>query len=100
MLLPPLSNNIATYATFMGCLINASSDAGFLCDHKIIENYFGTDEEIACFFISVRKDVVFDLEKSYLSKLFEDEKKYYRNDWLVRWAGLKHTTPHGHSCQP
>ncbi|XWS73951.1 hypothetical protein CRYUN_Cryun02cG0173600 [Craigia yunnanensis] len=83
---PPLSNHITTYATFMGCLINASSDAGFLCDHKIIENYFGTDDEIARFFINVRKDVAFDIEKSYLSKLFEDGNEYYRSDWHVRRA--------------
>ncbi|XVF05226.1 hypothetical protein REPUB_Repub05bG0153700 [Reevesia pubescens] len=85
------SNHITTYATFMGCLINTHSDAGFLCDRKIIENYYGTDEEIARFFNNVRKDVAFDIEKSYLSKLFEDVNEYYRNDWHVRWAGFKHT---------
>ncbi|KAK6235140.1 hypothetical protein SCA6_010477 [Theobroma cacao] len=85
------SNHITTYATFMGCLINTPSDAGFLRDHKIIENYFGTDEEIARFFNNVGKDVAFDIEKSYLSKLFQDVNEYYRNDWHVRWAGFKHT---------
>ncbi|XP_017621105.2 UPF0481 protein At3g47200-like [Gossypium arboreum] len=86
-----ITNHVTTYATFMGCLINTPSDAGFLCDHKIIENYFGTDEEIARFFNNIRKDVAFDIEKSYLSKLFEDVNEYYRNDWHVRWAGFKHT---------
>ncbi|XVE79302.1 hypothetical protein DITRI_Ditri14bG0047200 [Diplodiscus trichospermus] len=85
------SNHITTYAIFMGCLINTPSDAGFLCDQKIIENYFGTDEEIGRFFNNVGKDVAFDIEKSYLSKLFEDVNEYYRNDWHVRWAGFKHT---------
>ncbi|OMP10803.1 hypothetical protein COLO4_04255 [Corchorus olitorius] len=74
----------------MGCLINTPSDAGFLCDHKIIENYFGTDEEIAGFFNNVGKDVAFDIEKSYLAKVFEDVNEYYRNDWHVRWAEFKH----------
>lgn len=65
------SNHITTYATFMGCSINTPSDAGFLCDHKIIENYFRRDEEIARFFNNVGKDVAFDIEKRYLSELFE-----------------------------
>ncbi|KAG4132143.1 hypothetical protein ERO13_D08G014150v2 [Gossypium hirsutum] len=60
-----ITNHVTTYATFMGCLINKPSDAS--------------------------KDVAFDIEKSYLSKLFEDVNEYYRNDWHVRWAGFKHT---------
>ncbi|OMP10126.1 hypothetical protein COLO4_04797 [Corchorus olitorius] len=84
------SNHITTYAVFMGCLISTPSDAGFLCDHKIIENYFGTDEEIAGFFNNVGKDVAFDMEKSFLAKVFEDVNEYYRNDWHVRWVEFKH----------
>ncbi|TXG73678.1 hypothetical protein EZV62_002257 [Acer yangbiense] len=40
------TKHITTYATLMGCLINTPGDAGFLSDQKIIENYFGTDEEM------------------------------------------------------
>ncbi|KAK8282174.1 hypothetical protein V6Z11_D08G009200 [Gossypium hirsutum] len=50
-----ITNHVTTYATFMGCLINKPSDARFLCDHKIIENYFGTDEEIARFFNNIAR---------------------------------------------
>ncbi|KAF8039556.1 hypothetical protein BT93_B1926 [Corymbia citriodora subsp. variegata] len=82
---------ITTYATFMGCLINTPADAGFLGDHKVVENYFGTDEEVARFFNNVGKDVVFDIHRSYLSKVFEEVNEYYENDWHVRWAGFRHT---------
>ncbi|KAL5790508.1 hypothetical protein ACOSQ2_005396 [Xanthoceras sorbifolium] len=82
---------VTDYATFMGCLINNPSDAGFLSDHKIIENYYGTYEEVTRFFDKVGKDVAFDLGKSYLSQLIKDVNEYYWNDWHVRWASFKHT---------
>ncbi|KAI9181468.1 hypothetical protein LWI28_015287 [Acer negundo] len=82
---------VTDYATLMGCLINNQNDASFLSDHKIIENYYGTDEEVTRFFEKVCKDVAFDLEKSYLYKLIEDVNQYYWNDWHVRWASFKHT---------
>lgn len=85
------SKHVTTYATLMGCLINTPADAGFLSDHKIIENYFGTDEEVGRFFNIVGKDVAFDIHMNYLSELFEGVNEYYRNDWHVRWAGFKHT---------
>ncbi|PKI53649.1 UPF0481 protein At3g47200-like isoform X1 [Punica granatum] len=85
------SKYITTYATFMGCLINTPSDAGLLCDQKVVENYFGTDDEVARFFNNVGKDVVFDIHRSYLSRVFEDVNEYHRNNWHVRWAGFKHT---------
>ncbi|KAF2300752.1 hypothetical protein GH714_015510 [Hevea brasiliensis] len=74
----------------------------FLSDHGIIENYFGTDTEVAKFFNNIGKDIAFDIQRSYLAKLFEDVNEYYRNNWHVRWAGFKYTyfNTHGHSCQP
>ncbi|KAK4779530.1 hypothetical protein SAY87_015636 [Trapa incisa] len=84
------SKYVTAYATFMGCLINTPGDAGLLCDHKIVENYFGTDDEVARFFNNVGKDVVFDIHRSYLSTVFEEVNEYYRNNWHVRWAEFKH----------
>ncbi|XP_030458536.1 UPF0481 protein At3g47200-like [Syzygium oleosum] len=85
------TKHITIYVTFMGCLINTPADAGFLGDHKIVENYFGTDMEVARFFNNVGKDVVFDIHRSYLSKVFVEVNKFYQNDWHVRLAGFKHT---------
>lgn len=85
------TKHITTYATLMGCLINTAGDAGFLSDQKIIENYFGTDEEVARFFSNVGKDVAFDIQRNYLSELFEGVNEHYRNHWQVGWASFKHT---------
>ncbi|KAK3220980.1 hypothetical protein Dsin_014950 [Dipteronia sinensis] len=82
---------VTDYTTFMGCLVNNPKDAGFLSDHKIIENYYGTDEEVTRFFEKVCKDVALDLGKSYLYKLIEDVNQYYWNDWHVKWAIFKNT---------
>lgn len=85
------SKHITTYVTFMSCLINSPVDAGYLSDHRIIENYFGTDMEVAKFFNNIGKDIAFDIQRSYLAQLFEDVNEYYRNNWHVRWAGFKYT---------
>ncbi|KAK0596250.1 hypothetical protein LWI29_014077 [Acer saccharum] len=79
------------YAAFMGCLINNPTDVGFLSDHKIIENYYGTDKEVTRFFEKVCKDVAFDMGKCYLYKLIEDINQYYWNDCHLKWATFKHT---------
>ncbi|KAG5517463.1 hypothetical protein RHGRI_038017 [Rhododendron griersonianum] len=85
------SKHMTAYASFMGCLINNPSDAGFLGDREIMENYFGTDKDLAHFFHDLGKDVVFDVKHNYLSKVFEDVNKYHRNGWHVQWAGFKYT---------
>ncbi|PIA39184.1 hypothetical protein AQUCO_02700397v1 [Aquilegia coerulea] len=82
---------ITTYATFLDCLINTPRDVGFLRDSNIIENYFGTDDEVARFFNNLGKDVAFDIELCYLSNLFEQVNEYYKKDWHVQWASFKHT---------
>ncbi|XP_030525848.1 UPF0481 protein At3g47200-like [Rhodamnia argentea] len=85
------SKHVTTYATFMACLLNTPADAGLLCDRKIIERYFGTDERIAHFFSNIGKDVVFDIHNNYLCQVFEDVNKYNEKDWRVHWASFKNT---------
>ncbi|XP_043818103.1 UPF0481 protein At3g47200-like isoform X2 [Manihot esculenta] len=85
------STHFTSYVIFMGCLINTASDAGYLRDHGIIENYFGTDDEVVKYFNEVGKDVLFSVKRSYLAKVFEEVNKYYKNTWHVRWAEFKYT---------
>ncbi|KAF7120836.1 hypothetical protein RHSIM_Rhsim13G0106600 [Rhododendron simsii] len=85
------SKHMTAYACFIGCLISNPSDAGFLGDRKIVENYVGTDKELAHFFNDLGKDVSFDIANNYLSKVFEDVNEYQRNGWHVQWAGFKYT---------
>ncbi|XP_048137666.1 UPF0481 protein At3g47200-like [Rhodamnia argentea] len=85
------SKHVTTYAAFMACLLNTPADAGLLCDRKIIERYFGTDEMIAHFFSNIGKDVVFDIHKNYLCQVFEGVNMYIEKDWRVHWASFKNT---------
>ncbi|OMO58368.1 hypothetical protein CCACVL1_25463 [Corchorus capsularis] len=70
------SNHMTTYATFMGCLINTPRDAGFLREKNIIENYLGADEQVAYFFNNLGKDMLTDINHSYLTGLFEEVNQF------------------------
>ncbi|EEF33806.1 conserved hypothetical protein [Ricinus communis] len=85
------SKHFTTYATFLDCLVNTYRDVEYLCDRSIIENYFGTDAEVARFINNLGKEVAFDIDKCYLAKLFNDVNHYYKNSWHVQWAGFKYT---------
>ncbi|KAF8006987.1 hypothetical protein BT93_K1094 [Corymbia citriodora subsp. variegata] len=79
------SKHITAYATFMACLLNTPADAELLCDRKIIEKYFGTDEKIAHFFSNIGKDV-FDIHKNYLCKVFQDVNTFKNTYFNTRWS--------------
>ncbi|KAM5559564.1 UPF0481 protein [Rosa sericea] len=85
------SKHITTYATLLDYLVNTYKDVEYLADRNIIENCFGNDEEVAHFINNLGKDVAFDDERCYLSKLFNDVHQYYSNSWHVQWASFKYT---------
>ncbi|XAR64640.1 hypothetical protein NMG60_11008393 [Bertholletia excelsa] len=85
------STHFTTYATLMDCLINTARDVEYLSDCSIIENYFGTDAEVARFINNLGKDVTFDIDKCYLARLFDEVNEYYKNGWHVQWAGFRYT---------
>ncbi|KAL2481223.1 Plant protein of unknown function (DUF247) [Abeliophyllum distichum] len=85
------SKHMTTYATLLDCLINTGKDVAYLSDQNIIENYFGTDAEIASFVNNLGKDVAFDIDICYLSELFNKVDHYYKNHWHVNWASFKYT---------
>lgn len=85
------SKHLTTYATLLDCLINTAKDVEYLCDRNILENYFGTDTEIARFINNLGKDVSFDIDMCYLSGLFNEVNHYYKNHWHVHWASFKYT---------
>lgn len=64
-------------------------DVGLLLGNKIIENYFGTNEEIAKFFNNVGKDVAFNIKSNYLLGLFTEVNDYCRSGWHVVWGRVK-----------
>jgi hypothetical protein len=85
------SNHFTTYATLLDCLINTIKDVEYLCDCNIIENYFGTDSEVARFVNDLGKEVAFDIERCYLSEMFSDVHQYYKDRWHLQWASFKFT---------
>lgn len=85
------SNHITSYVAFMACLINEESDAAFLSERRILENYFGTEDEVSRFYKSIGKDVALDLEKSYLAKVFEGVNEYTSKGFHVHCAEFVHT---------
>lgn len=85
------SKHMTTYATLLDCLINTAKDVQFLSDRGIIENYYGTDAEIARFINNLGKDVSFDIDSCYLAKLFNEVNEHYNSNWHVTWASFKYT---------
>uniref|UniRef100_A0A803MQK2 Uncharacterized protein n=1 Tax=Chenopodium quinoa TaxID=63459 RepID=A0A803MQK2_CHEQI len=85
------STYFTTYATFVDCLVNSAKDVEYLSDKNILENYFGTEAEIATFINNLGKEVAFDIDQCYLAKLFDDVNMYHQNDLHVYWATLKYT---------
>ncbi|KAD5803070.1 hypothetical protein E3N88_14430 [Mikania micrantha] len=80
-----------TYVTLLDCLINTSKDVGMLCDWNIIENYLGTDAEVASFINNMGKDISFDIDVCYLARLFDNVNRHYHSGWHVQWASFKYT---------
>ncbi|KAG7960439.1 hypothetical protein I3843_10G123800 [Carya illinoinensis] len=84
-----ISKHFTAYATLLDCLVESNKDVGYLCDCNIVENDYGTDADVAQFINTMGKDVVFDIDQCYLSELFNDVDRYYRNCWNVQWTIFK-----------
>ncbi|KAK3405841.1 UPF0481 protein At3g47200 [Eucalyptus grandis] len=85
------SKHITTYATLLDYLVNTHRDVEYLCDQSIMENCFGTDGEVARFINNLGKDVAFDIDRCYLSGVFNSVHEYYSNSLHVQWASFKYT---------
>ncbi|CAN8316662.1 unnamed protein product [Cochlearia groenlandica] len=85
------SKHFTTYATLLDCLMNTYKDVEYLCDHNIVENYLGTEAEVASFVNCLGKDVAFDIRQCYLEDVFKQVNEYYKSSWHVEWASFKYT---------
>ncbi|KAJ6378935.1 hypothetical protein OIU78_029032 [Salix suchowensis] len=85
------SMHFTAYATLLDCLVNNFKDVEHLCECNIIENYFGTESEVARLINDSGKDVAFDIGRCYLSELFSDVHRYYKNTRHLQWASFKYT---------
>ncbi|KAK9058838.1 hypothetical protein SSX86_023681 [Deinandra increscens subsp. villosa] len=84
-------NVFTTYVTLIDCLINTYKDVELLCDWNIIENYLGTDAEVATFINNMGKDISFDIDVCYLARLFDNVNRHYHSGWHVQLASFKYT---------
>ncbi|KAL1224349.1 hypothetical protein V5N11_035463 [Cardamine amara subsp. amara] len=85
------SKHFTTYATLLDCLMNINKDVEYLCEENIIENYFGTETEVARLMNSLGKDVAFDVGQCYLNELFHEVNEYYESNWHKGWSDFKYT---------
>ncbi|KAL1188611.1 hypothetical protein V5N11_016157 [Cardamine amara subsp. amara] len=85
------SNHITSYVALMACLINEESDAAFLSERKILEDYFGIDDGVSKFLKSIGKEIAFDINKSYLAKVFQGVNEYTSKGFHVHCAEFVHT---------
>uniref|UniRef100_A0A5B7AI13 Uncharacterized protein n=1 Tax=Davidia involucrata TaxID=16924 RepID=A0A5B7AI13_DAVIN len=87
---PRCSNYVTSYVTFMDGLINSAKDVEYLYEKGIIEHDLGSDEDVACLFNSLRKEIVSHTNDYYLAKVSHDLNKHFNKKWHTRKATLKH----------
>ncbi|KAI6669875.1 hypothetical protein NL676_004760, partial [Syzygium grande] len=81
--------DITSYITFMRCLVSTEMDVELLFKKQLIVNYLGSNAEVATLFNDLFRDIGFDITTSYLAKIFSQVNIYHKNQWHVRWAGIK-----------
>lgn len=82
--------HLTSYAVFMDCLINTSSDVIVLQRCGIIENKLADTAEVAKFFNQLRDCAYIDYEDHYLRQLFVDVNNYCQAFWHKHRAKLCH----------
>ncbi|RWR82457.1 UPF0481 protein [Cinnamomum micranthum f. kanehirae] len=75
------SKHFSTYAILMDLLIKSVRDVAILCDSKIINNYYGSEEDLAQFFNAFGKVIAVDVRNSHLFSELEKINQYYKNNW-------------------
>ncbi|CAI0408078.1 unnamed protein product [Linum tenue] len=83
--------HFTAYATLLDSLVNGFRDVEYLVDKDILENYLGTEAEVARFLNDLGKEVAFDIDECYLAEVFGDVHRYYGSSWHFQWASFKFT---------
>ncbi|XP_021735043.1 UPF0481 protein At3g47200-like [Chenopodium quinoa] len=84
------TNDITAYVVFMDNLIDSAQDVNYLHYCGILEHWLGNDAEVADMFNHLCREVVFDINDSYLAKVSEEVNRYYDHRWNAWRASLKH----------
>ncbi|XP_042507757.1 UPF0481 protein At3g47200-like [Macadamia integrifolia] len=83
-------NEITSYVIFMDNLINSPEDVAYLHYCDIIEHWLGSDAEVAELFNRLCQEVVYEIDKSELSRLSEKVNRYCNYRWNSWRASLAH----------
>ncbi|XP_059428103.1 UPF0481 protein At3g47200-like [Corylus avellana] len=80
------SKHVTVYATFLCSLVDNPADVKYLRECGVIENY--DVDRVADFIHSMGRDLAIDIDDFYLSRVFNDVDKHYRNDFYVKFTSF------------
>ncbi|XP_058084084.1 UPF0481 protein At3g47200-like [Magnolia sinica] len=78
-----------TYIVFMDFLVNTSNDVALLHHNGIIDNFLGSDDEVAHLFNRLCIGIFHTFKRSYLSDVKDNVQKHSENRWNMWRASLK-----------
>ncbi|XP_058084083.1 UPF0481 protein At3g47200-like [Magnolia sinica] len=78
-----------TFFFFMDFLVNTSKDVALLHQNGIIDNYLGSDDDVALLFNRLCIGVFLNFNASYLSDVKDNVQKHCENKWNMWQASLK-----------
>ncbi|XP_056171738.1 uncharacterized protein LOC130139235 [Syzygium oleosum] len=85
-----MSQNITCYVTLLGKLISNSEDAALLSELQIMKDiYFGSNDAVVRFFWDMGREMMFDIRRSYVTKLLLDMEEYTNDQWHLRLTRMK-----------
>ncbi|KAL6012663.1 hypothetical protein ACLOJK_003152 [Asimina triloba] len=76
--------HVTAYTFFMHCLINTAEDVSILCRKGAIDNWLGSDQEVADLFGQLGRDITIYPNEVYMADVVEGLHKYCskrRNAW-------------------
>ncbi|XXG54300.1 hypothetical protein AAC387_Pa03g2221 [Persea americana] len=88
---PSRGSHFTSYCSFMDYLVNTPRDVEILKQSKIIENWLGSDEEVALLFNDLGKGIFLpSLKRGYLGKSAEQVFEHTKKTWPKWRAKLMH----------
>ncbi|KAF9592581.1 hypothetical protein IFM89_016032 [Coptis chinensis] len=80
---------IGDYFYILDSLVNTANDVAFLQSNGIIENYLGSNEEVAQMINNIENGVVARIDRNYYGALMQDLNDYYSRPWHQWKAKLR-----------
>ncbi|XXG72861.1 hypothetical protein AAC387_Pa07g1864 [Persea americana] len=86
----PCRKYVTAYTTFMNCLISDSKDVEILCREGIIDNWVGSDRDMAALFNNMARELTVYEVDFYLSGICKEINQYCESTWPKLRATLVH----------